>query len=611
MKSLCVTIACITISISTFSQPVIELELFASGFNDPVDIANAGDSRLFIVERAGIIYVVDETGETLEYPFLDIEDKIESGYNEQGLLGLAFAPDYDSTGYFYVNYTDDDGNTVVARYKVSTFDPDIADETSEEIVFTADQPYVNHNGGDLNFGPDGYLYIGLGDGGDGGDPGNRAQNPENKLGKMHRINVNGVDTYTIPADNPFYGSTDTLETIWSLGLRNPWRYSFDALTGDMWIGDVGQGIYEEVDFEPVGAGGKNYGWRCYEADDEFETSGCEDEGYYDFPIFQYNHSYSTGGFAIVGGYVYRGDLYPGMYGYYLFGDNVSGNWWTIYPDGADSWLSERQDDISNGLSTFGEDVNGEIYCAELYTGKIYHVTDLCGDFALSATSIDYICGMNNGSIDITVTAGTTPFNIEWSNGEETLDINDLEPGDYTITVTDDNGCERNLTVTINNSPPFDATITIDENILTASDGVSWQWYLNGDVISGAIAQNYEATESGNYSVEITDANACVVLSDEINFTYVNISLPEYIHLIELYPNPANENIIIGISTSKLIDKIQLQISDATGKIVYTEQIKNIVGDFEKNIALQNLAVGIYKISLSGNDMNWNKSFIVK
>ncbi|MBC8173890.1 MAG: PQQ-dependent sugar dehydrogenase, partial [Chitinophagales bacterium] len=364
-------VAALLISIISYGQPLLELELYVSGFNDPVDIANAGDGRLFITEREGIIKVVDETAEVLETDFLDITDKIESGYNEQGLLGLVFHPDYDSTGYFYVNYTNNDGNTVVARYSVSTFDENVADESSELIIFEADQPYVNHNGGDLNFGADGYLYIGLGDGGSAGDPGNRAQNPEEKLGKIHRIDINSGTTYTVPPDNPFYGSADTLETIWSLGWRNPWRFSFDALTGDMWVGDVGQNLYEEVDFEPVNTGGKNYGWRCYEADDEFETGGCEDESFYTLPIFQYFHSFATGGFAITGGYVYRGTEFPDLNGYYICADHVSGNWWTIKSDGTD-WITNMTDDLEADISTFGVDVTGEIYCADLYSGIIYH-----------------------------------------------------------------------------------------------------------------------------------------------------------------------------------------------------------------------------------------------
>lgn len=596
---------------AAFSQPVIQLELYASGFDDPVDIASAGDGRLFIVERAGIIKIIDESGVTLGTDFLNITDKIESGYDEQGLLGLVFAPDYTTSGFFYVYYIDNDENDILARYKVSTIDANIADEASEQIIFEADDPFVNHNAGDLNFGPDGYLYFGMGDGGSAGDPGNRAQDPEEKLGKMHRINVTGEDTYSIPADNPYAGSTDTLESIWDIGMRNPWRFSFDRLTGDMWIADVGQNLYEEIDFEPAASGGGfNYGWRCYEADDEFSAGGCESMSYYTFPIFHYSHSMSTGGFAVVGGFVYRGSLYPGMQGYYMCGDEVSGNWWTITSDGSGGWTTDFMPDMTSSVSTFGEATDGEIYCAELGSGKIYHLTDACGNFALSATSVDYNCGVTEGSIDVTITEGTAPFNISWNTGAETEDLTGLDSGSYTITVTDDIGCKRTLDITINDIPAFTVSVTVDGNTLMADGGAEWQWYMDGTLIPGATAQNYTADASGTYTVLVTDAAGCTVMSDDVPFVFVGLSDHADEQEIIIFPNPVTDDIGISISSANAISNAEFRVTDMAGKVVFVRSFDIPAGKTERHFAADNLAAGIYNVIYTSSDISRNMTVVI-
>jgi len=264
-------------------QPQIGLEEFASGFTRPVDIAHADDSRLFVVEQAGYIYVVDELGTVSPAPFLDINTLVRSSGNEQGLLGLVFHPNYATNGFFYVNYTRNDGDTRISRFNVSRTDPNNAVPTSEMVLLTISQLFGNHNGGDLNFGPDGYLYIGLGDGGSGGDPQNNAQDSSTYLGKMLRIDVDGGSPYAIPSGNPFVSYSSTLDEIWAFGLRNPWRFSFDRLTGDLWIADVGQNVLEEINFQPANSGGgENYGWRCYEGNSLFNGSDCEPMADYDF-----------------------------------------------------------------------------------------------------------------------------------------------------------------------------------------------------------------------------------------------------------------------------------------------------------------------------------------
>ncbi len=350
--------------------------------------AGDGSNRLFIVRQSGYILIYDLDKDTLlSTPFLDIDALVLSG-GERGLLGLAFDPDFATNDYFFVNYTDNSGDTVIARYKVSTGDPDIADPGSASIVLNIAQPFSNHNGGDIQFGPDGYLYIGTGDGGSGGDPGDRSQNPMNLLGKMLRIDVStaravqgtevcgGGVGYSIPGDNPFDGDDGTCDEIWALGLRNPWRFSFDRLTGDLFIGDVGQGTWEEIDFQASeSSGGENYGWRCYEGDHAYNTSGCGPQGDYDGPILEYSHSL---GYSVTGGYRYRGSI-PGLYGNYVYADYGTGRVWFANNDGG-PWTATEWGVTAPGVSSFGEDESGELYLL-LLGGNVYRFESELGEVA--------------------------------------------------------------------------------------------------------------------------------------------------------------------------------------------------------------------------------------
>ena len=291
-------------SIGLRSQTLVP-ELFASGFNEPVAIAHAGDDRIFVVEQPGIIKVI-ENGSTST--LLNMTQLVGNSANEQGLLGLAFHPDFavNGYGYFFVNYTNNSGATTISRFTVAS--NGTVSINSELIILVIAQPFSNHNGGGIAFSPvDGYLYIGTGDGGSGGDPYANSQNTQSLLGKMLRLDVNGISNsspYFIPSDNPFINNSSYAPEIWSLGLRNPWRFSFDRDSGDMWIGDVGQTSMEEIDFELAGNGGENYGWRCYEGTNSYNTSGCGGSSLYTFPIHQYNHN--SGGCSVTGGYIYRG-----------------------------------------------------------------------------------------------------------------------------------------------------------------------------------------------------------------------------------------------------------------------------------------------------------------
>lgn len=362
--------------------PELELVPVASGLSTPVVVTNAGDgtNRLFIVEKVGRIRIV-ENGALLATPFLDIDPIVNSGGNEQGLLGLAFHPNYTGTGYFYVNYTDSSGDTVVSRFSVTAGDPNIADPGSEFEILSVVQPFTNHNGGQIEFGPDGYLYIGMGDGGSGGDPGDRAQNLAVLLGKMLRIDIDNSDPpldYRIPADNPFVGVSGAAEEIWAYGLRNPWRFSFDRTTGDLFIGDVGQGDWEEIDFQPAAStGGENWGWRCYEGTHPFNTSGCGTIGEYDMPIIEYSSALPTSNCSVTGGYLYRGDLAPGLRGAYIFGDYCSADVWAgVYDPVGGTWSMVDLDFATTpfSLRSFGEDESGNVYLASGST--IYVINEI-------------------------------------------------------------------------------------------------------------------------------------------------------------------------------------------------------------------------------------------
>jgi len=397
----------------------IDLELFASGFTFPLDITHAGDDRLFVVERSGKIKVVEPNGNILAIPFLDIDPLVHnvSNQDERGLLGLAFHPDYSTNGHFFVNYIDNDGNTNIARYQVNSSDANEAVPESRELIMMIEQPVWNHNGGCLKFGPDGYLYIGMGDGGSGNDPNNFSQNPMSFLGKMLRIDVDNGLPYSIPEDNPFANDDFTLDEIWATGLRNPWRYSFDKETGDLWIGDVGQGFLEEIDFQSVNStGGENYGWRCYEGTDFTNNSSMNDcQVDFTFPVYEVQQSGFSGPCSITGGFVYRGAKYSELVGKYICADYCSGQFFAVEPDGQGGWTGKEVAKFQHDISTFGEDNEGELYIASFSSGRIYHIV---GENIVSANEIPLLEEVN---VYPNPTTGTTQLDLV-SNGNLNLDL---------------------------------------------------------------------------------------------------------------------------------------------------------------------------------------------
>lgn len=370
--------------------PSIVLSFPIGGFAQPVVITHAGDGsgRLFVVEQPGRIRII-KNGALLATPFLDISARLTSG-GERGTLGLAFPPGFATKRYFYVNYTNLSGDIVIARFRVSAGNADVADPASEQIVLTIPHPTnSNHNGGQLAFSQrDGFLYIGVGDGGAGNDPPNNAQNPNQLLGKLLRIDVEtgSPATYTIPASNPFATRTDVRREIWALGLRNPWRFSFDRLTNDLYLADVGQSALEEVNFQPAtSVGGENYGWRVFEGTQctGLGPAPCT-PGAYTPPVVQYDHSL---GCSVTGGYVYRGATYARMQGLYFYGDFCSGRIWAMRQE-SNVWQTTQLLDTTLGISTFGEDEAGNLYVADYNTGTIYNITDDVPPADLSVTATD-------------------------------------------------------------------------------------------------------------------------------------------------------------------------------------------------------------------------------
>ena len=320
-------------------------------FNRPVDFQHVddGSDRLFIVEQRGVIYTVDSS-RAIKSVFMDIQDRVNDSGNEEGLLGLAFHPNYAENGLFFVNYTDRGGDTVIARFHV-TPGPNLADPSSEVILLRVKQPFSNHNGGALAFGPDGYLYVGLGDGGSAGDPLGNAQKLDTFLGKILRLDVDSAESYGIPADNPFGNE------LWAYGLRNPWRMSFDSATGDLYIGDVGQGEWEEIDFVSAGTGGgMNYGWNILEGTHPY--NGNQQDGLIP-PIAEYRHE--QGRCSVTGGYVYRGSI-PEWNGIYFYGDYCTGEIWGLIRSG-EGWQAQVLFDADGNITSFGQDESGEVYLA--------------------------------------------------------------------------------------------------------------------------------------------------------------------------------------------------------------------------------------------------------
>lgn len=403
------------------------------GLSNTTSITHAGDGtgRLFVTEQIGRVLIHD--GESLlSTPFLDIRTRVRAG-GERGLLSIAFHPSYASNGYFYLNYTDLSSNTVVSRFKVSD-DPDVADPESEAVFYRATQPRRNHNGGQIHFGPDGYLYIGMGDGGGAGDPPNLAQNLSSPLGKMLRVDVAGDGPAVAPDSNPFQETDNVLPEIWAYGLRNPWRFSFDRLTGDMFIADVGQNAVEEISFQSASStGGENYGWRLMEGSRCFNpATGCND-GSLVLPIVEYDNLGGNCGGSVTGGYRYRGAQFPQLSGVYFFADYCTGDFYGAVK-GDDAWTKLGPRETALNIRTFGEDEGGEIYFAD--ASVVYRIEaprpppQISSGGVVSAATFQIGSGLSPGSLasafgvglaDSTAVAEEYPLPADLGGGSMTFD----------------------------------------------------------------------------------------------------------------------------------------------------------------------------------------------
>ena len=540
------------------AQPVIGFGNFiSSGLTSPVDITacNDGTNRLFIVEQGGRIRIHNGTT-LLPTPFLDISTIITSG-GERGLLSLAFHPQYKINRYFFVYYTNLSGDITIGRFQTLAGNPDLADATSGVVLMTIPKPFSNHNGGDLNFGPDGYLYFGTGDGGSGGDPFNNSQNGLSLLGKMIRIDVNNFSTppyYTIPPDNPYIADPNVDDHIWVLGLRNPWRWSFDRSTNDMWIADVGQSAWEEVNFRPAGnTGGINYGWRCYEGNAPYNTTGCLPQNNYISPLFVYPHNSATGGFSITGGFVYRGPEYPALQGYYICADYVSGNLWLIKPNGTGGWIISMQTGLPGSISAFGESENGTLYAVSL-GGSIYkvNVTTVLPLSLLSFSGKKQI-GFNELSWNMASSQNINRFIIEYSN----------------------NGT----------------------NWLSAGELIA----LNQAGNQHYVFRHY-TTETGKlfYRLQIKENNEAITYSPVITLTGKEDGT------LKVFPTLLTSNVLQVVAEREVTG---IKIMDSNGRLVVAKQLNRQPGYF--TVSLPQLSRGIYWVQVQTRSGNETVKIIVE
>jgi glucose/arabinose dehydrogenase len=476
----------------------ISADRVAAGLDAPLfAVSPPGDlGRLFIVEKAGAIKIVDlATGRVLPQPFLDLRGQIAVD-GEQGLLGLAFHPEYAQNGWFYVNLIRPDGDTEIRRYQVSSADPDRANAAGAETVIRIAQPdFTNHKAGWLDFGPDGYLYAALGDGGSGGDPGNNAQNPQSLLGKMLRLDVDGDDfagagrNYAIPGDNPFVG-TDGRDEIWALGLRNPWRPGFDRGRGDLFIADVGQGAWEEVN---LGAAGANYGWRTYEGSFPFSPGTPLGGGTRTEPIHSYNHDFS--GRSITGGYVYRGSA-EGLHGDYFFADFITGQVFTLELDDGEWVATERTGQITtdagsvNNPASFGQDGAGNLYLVDI-DGDIFRLTPN----AASDDAADVLRGLGGDDI---LFGGSGNDTLEGGDGND-----ELQGGAGADRLVGGNGDDR-LLGGAGNDILRGGTGT---DSLDAGDGADLLTWGAGDFFNGGSGSDRLKLSAGDLDLRTVDQSA--------------------------------------------------------------------------------------------------------
>lgn len=618
MRNFALLLSLITVT-SCFAQtPQLKLELIASGFSKPVDIKHAGDNRLFVVERQGAIKILRPNGTVDATPFMNIANKVNSVGGEQGLLSLAFSPTYKQDGFFFVNYIRGAGagTSVIARYKVHPLDSNLADTASETILFQLPQPFDNHNGCDLRFGPDGYLYASFGDGGSANDPNGNGQNLGTLLGKIIRINPFQGATYTVPSSNPFVNTIGALPEIWAYGLRNPWRCSFDRITGDYWIADVGQNVIEEVNCQPAASsGGLNYGWRCYEGSAPFNTVGCTNSGY-EAPVFEYTHT-SPNGCSITGGYVYRGAKYQNMFGNYFFTDFCSGRIWCTTKTGSTYSTTVLNNYFQFQFSSFGEDQAGELYLASHGSGNIHRIKDTssCNPVAfLGLTDSLQLCGavklqalVSNDNAYAWLHNGTSVPNAT------TAAFTATQSGWHKVVVTASGSCTAADSV----------YVTVLPAVTLSLGGLNTTYCLESPIdtivvnpiggtltVNGSLAGNLfypAALGVGVFTVkqQLLNANGCVsesVITVTISSCAGISSSASRFEGCRLVPNPANESTELTFYSHEA-KPIQLVVRDVKGQLVAHYNFNVALGEQALQIPTSQLSAGVYVISIEESVVN--------
>lgn len=463
----------------------------------------------------------------------------------------------------------------------------MVDATTESLVIEIEQPYWNHNGGGILFGPDGYLYVGMGDGGSGGDPEGYGQNTLSLLGKMLRLDVDNGDGYSIPASNPFVGVNGYAAEIWAVGLRNPWRFSFDKETGDLWIGDVGQNAWEEIDFQAASSnGGENYGWNCYEGDDEYQTNGCGPEANFTFPI----HTYVNNGWpycSVTGGYVYRGTEYPNMQGHYIFADYCAGDLWSIY-DNAGSWEHMDHETTSFSISSFGEDHNGELYFTDL-GGEVYKIVDNASGTGLPEVSYESFATGLNKPVLVATDGSTYLYVVEQDGVIKQFDLNGNDLGVFL-------DINEVVSSSADNPGGYDAELGLLGLAFHPDFANNGYFYVN-------YTDNSQNTKISRFQYEHPTydcvADACVENVDGMgeysslancHLVCGSSSLEENTAVLSTYPNPVNKNGVVHLGLTA--EKHQIQLTDITGKTILKQ---TIIGN---QLSLNGIEAGVYFLQVN-------------
>jgi glucose/arabinose dehydrogenase len=604
----------------TLGQTINLQQVIGAGISSPIGayFAPGNDSIMYIIQQTGRIKTANvNTGVVSGTDFLNVTSKITSSGNEQGLLGMAFHPDYANNGYFFINYTKASGGaTVVARYKRNASDPFTADLASEDIVIQIAQPFSNHNGGQIQFGRDGYLYIGMGDGGSANDPQGNGQNGQALLAKMLRLDIDVDSGYAIPSTNPFLNDAGKRDEIWSMGLRNPWRFSFDMKTADMWIADVGQNVWEEIDFEPANTGGLNYGWRCYEGNVAFNTSGCAGVSSYTPPVFVYNHS--GGNCSVTGGFVYRGGTYGELYGKYIFTDYCSGKFWTMEPDGLGGWTTDivtTTPVLTFQITSFAQDGKGEMYVVSREGNKIYKITGtICAAADIySPTGTLESC---TGSLQLNAPYSSGNSYVWYRNdtllSETSSTLNATISGIYKVEVENiSNSCggEAVAEVIVNQESTVEITWTTPLLLqpMCLDEEINLSALPAGGIFSGngVVDSTFSSSDAGpgihTLVYTFTDENGCSVSEDSPEITVADCysSINEFgVNEIKVFPNPFTHEVQIPLDGEK-----NITILGMDGKLVFrSKQTANY-------ISLGFMANGTYLLVVEHNGNVYRQNIV--